>query len=53
MVGVPAKQIGWVCKCGTTLQFEIKKAFCKYCLNEYVLNVNGVVAVKEKYFSVD
>lgn len=48
MVGVPAKQKGWACKCGTTLQFEGKQTVCSYCSNEYILNNKKIVAVKEK-----
>ncbi|MEW6556125.1 MAG: DapH/DapD/GlmU-related protein [Elusimicrobiota bacterium] len=35
VVGVPAKQIGWVCKCGTTLKFEKNYAKCNYCNSKY------------------
>jgi len=31
VVGVPAKQIGWVCSCGTTLKTVHKKVKCDYC----------------------
>ena len=34
MVGVPAKQIGWVCECGIPLKEELK---CKECGREYIL----------------
>lgn len=40
VVGVPAKQIGWACKCGTTLKFSDDHALCKYCGNEYILEDN-------------
>ena len=48
VVGVPARQIGWVCKCGTTLEFENNYAVCKYCKNEYRLNDEKIIPVKEK-----
>ncbi len=35
VAGVPAKQIGWACKCGVTLKFKNNKAKCEYCGNEY------------------
>ena len=41
--GVPAKQIGWACKCGTTLKFKRNKATCSYCRNEYGLENNRMV----------
>jgi UDP-2-acetamido-3-amino-2,3-dideoxy-glucuronate N-acetyltransferase len=31
MMGVPAVQVGWVCRCGTTLRFENDVARCNYC----------------------
>ena len=37
VAGVPAKQIGWACKCGTTLKFNNNHATCGYCGNKYVL----------------
>ena len=42
VAGVPAKQIGWACKCGTTLNFHDKNLVCKCCGNKYVLNDNGL-----------
>ncbi len=35
VVGVPAKQIGWVCVCGNTLKFRSTKATCSYCSRCY------------------
>jgi UDP-2-acetamido-3-amino-2,3-dideoxy-glucuronate N-acetyltransferase len=35
VAGVPAIQIGWVCQCGTTLEFKNKIAHCDYCEKEY------------------
>lgn len=40
VVGVPAKQIGWVCKCGTTLRFDSGQAICEYCGDKYYLKDN-------------
>jgi len=48
VVGVPAKQIGWVCKCGTTLKFDRKIATCNYCGNKYKLENNILLPIKEK-----
>lgn len=42
MVGVPAKQIGWVCECGIPLKEELK---CKECGREYIL-VDGILQEK-------
>ena len=36
VAGVPARIIGWACKCGTTLRFNGNHAaVCNYCGNEY------------------
>ena len=47
VAGVPAKQIGWACKCGTTLKFNSKHAVCTYCGNEYIIENKILVVVKE------
>lgn len=46
--GVPARQIGWACKCGTTLKFEAGKAVCGACSNEYGLEDKKFIVLKEK-----
>lgn len=33
--GVPAKRIGWVCQCGSTLAFRDKQAVCQDCSRTY------------------
>ncbi len=35
VVGVPAKQVGWVCECGNTLVFKKTKSKCQYCARCY------------------
>lgn len=48
VAGVPARQIGWVCKCGTTLRFvQGPNASCGYCGNEYGLDEGHIKVVKE------
>ncbi len=37
VAGVPAKQIGWACKCGTTLELNDERAVCAYCGDKYLL----------------
>lgn len=46
VVGVPARQAGWACKCGTTLRFasEELKDTCTYCGNSYSIK-NGTLKV--------
>lgn len=40
MAGVPAKQIGWVCKCGQVLD---EKLFCPDCARTYALKEGRLV----------
>jgi UDP-2-acetamido-3-amino-2,3-dideoxy-glucuronate N-acetyltransferase len=48
MVGVPAKQVGWVCKCGVTLKkFENNKAICSDCGIKYEKNNNQLNQILE------
>ena len=42
MVGNPAKQIGWMCVCGTTLKLKEDKAICSYCERQYTLAGTGI-----------
>ena len=46
VVGVPAKQIGWACRCGTTLRFNDQRAVCEYCQDKYELK-NGQLQMAE------
>ncbi len=39
VVGVPAKQIGWMCECGAKLPDELK---CAICQREYIANNDGI-----------
>lgn len=41
MVGVPARQIGWMCQCGVKLSFSSDHAKCEICGNEYKLQDNN------------
>ena len=44
--GVPAKQIGWSCRCGTTLRLNNENGVnCDYCGNEYKL-IDGEIEFK-------
>ncbi|AEB08129.1 Gfo/Idh/MocA family oxidoreductase [Desulfobacca acetoxidans] len=47
VVGVPARQIGWACKCGKTLKFEGDTAKCPECANAYRRSGEGLTALKE------
>lgn len=47
MVGVPAKQIGWVCQCGVKLNINSQNhAKCVECGDEYDIISNECVPVK-------
>ncbi len=47
VAGVPARRIGWACKCGTTLELATEAARCSYCNSEYELKDAKLVAIKE------
>jgi len=38
MMGVPAKQVGWMCRCGVRLRFSGREAACEACGDNYYLN---------------
>jgi len=43
VMGVPAKQAGWMCRCGVRLELSGTKATCKNCGERYVLE-NGLLS---------
>ncbi len=45
VAGVPAKQIGWVCKCGTKLNYAQDPIICKHCGDKYRLEDNKLSIV--------
>lgn len=49
MVGVPAKRIGWVCRCGHTLPKHVpgKALQCRECGNEYTEQNGALSPIKE------
>lgn len=46
-LGVPAKQKGWVCKCGVTLKNKENILFCNSCESEYELAGGLLKPLKE------
>jgi UDP-2-acetamido-3-amino-2,3-dideoxy-glucuronate N-acetyltransferase len=42
VVGNPARQLGWVCRCGASLEFKRQKAACKECGSSFKLTKEGV-----------
>lgn len=49
VAGVPARQIGWACKCGVTLKFENGRATCKCCGSRYRLKEGKLIIVEETF----
>ncbi len=47
VAGVPAKKLGWACKCGKTLKFNANHAICDYCSSEYKLENKQLIIIKE------
>ncbi|HPP06785.1 MAG TPA: acyltransferase, partial [Syntrophorhabdaceae bacterium] len=47
VAGVPARQVGWACRCGVTLKFHNNRANCNYCGNEYILKEGRIEPLKE------
>ena len=43
MVGVPARQLGWVCRCGTRLDVLQGEATCRDCGDRYALEGTNLV----------
>ena len=46
MVGVPARQIGWVCECGNRIEFNKDKTECPVCQQKYIKENNIVKEIK-------
>jgi len=42
VVGNPARQVGWVCHCGRSLQFRRGRAACAECSSRFKLTKEGV-----------
>lgn len=45
IIGNPARQIGWVCKCGIKLSFNQQNAVCRECGLEYVKDGNRIQCI--------
>jgi UDP-2-acetamido-3-amino-2,3-dideoxy-glucuronate N-acetyltransferase len=43
VAGVPARVVGWVCRCGARLVFQGSRATCRGCGDEYVRDEQGEV----------
>jgi len=47
VVGVPARQIGWVCRCGVSFKDQKEEMVCKSCGNKYRLENGKFIVLKE------
>jgi len=47
VVGVPARQIGWVCKCGVSFKDQKEEMICKSCGSKYRIENGNLIALKE------
>lgn len=43
MAGVPARQIGWVCECGTTLRVNM---LCEECGRKYSMENEKLIEIE-------
>jgi UDP-2-acetamido-3-amino-2,3-dideoxy-glucuronate N-acetyltransferase len=53
VVGVPARQIGWMCACGSRLQDTGHEALCLDCGSRYFLQANGGLIPAEATISAE
>ena len=48
VVGVPARRVGWVCRCGDRLpSTQHERIVCTSCDNEYALRDGSIIPIKE------
>lgn len=45
VAGIPARQIGWACKCGIPLKHQLT---CRECYREYILENSGLQEMQRK-----
>jgi UDP-2-acetamido-3-amino-2,3-dideoxy-glucuronate N-acetyltransferase len=48
VVGIPAKQIGWMCQCGARLEVSAGEGFCGQCGTDYSLQDGKLAEVNRK-----
>lgn len=46
VAGVPAKVIGWMCECGSSLQFKDAHSHCKECDRQYEKNAETITRLE-------
>ncbi len=47
VVGVPARQVGWVCQCGVRLEFKAGEGSCIRCGTQYLLEEGKLTEVRQ------
>jgi UDP-2-acetamido-3-amino-2,3-dideoxy-glucuronate N-acetyltransferase len=53
VVGSPARQIGWMCRCGLRLAFSEERAQCESCGQTYILTGNVLTPTASPTVSVE
>lgn len=53
VMGMPARQVGWMCQCGIRLQVWQGNASCPSCGSRYTIQAGSMVASEEKPTSAD
>lgn len=53
VMGVPARQVGWMCQCGVRLQVWQGNASCPSCASRYTIQAGIIVPFAEKPSAVD
>lgn len=48
VMGVPARQVGWMCQCGVRLQVWRGNASCPSCSSRYTIQAGSIVPFAEK-----
>jgi UDP-2-acetamido-3-amino-2,3-dideoxy-glucuronate N-acetyltransferase len=48
MIGVPARQAGWMCRCGVRLQLAGREATCAACGDSYYLNESRLLLLPKE-----
>ena len=50
VMGVPAKQVGWMCRCGLRLRLNGREAACEACGDSYYLNQGRLLLLPSEKF---
>jgi len=53
VMGVPARQVGWMCQCGVRLQVWQGNASCPSCCSRYAIQAGSIVPFAERPSALD